>query len=147
MRGMGSVFKKKKGEMMRDKIQNFLRGRYGADSLTKFLMVVALIAMFVPVFIKKFFLLYDLGIVLLVYSYFRVLSRNISKRSAENAAFLRRTSKITGFFAKKKLHFQQRKTHKFFRCPGCGQDIRVPKGKGKIVITCPKCRKEFQARS
>lgn len=132
---------------MRDKIQNFLRGRYGADSLSRFLMVVALAAMFVPIFIKKFFLLYYIGIVLLVYSYFRVLSRNISKRSAENAVFLQKTRKITGFFTKKKLHFEQRKTHKFFRCPGCGQDIRVPRGKGNIEITCPKCRKQFRAKS
>ena len=137
----------KKGEMMRDKIQNFLRGRYGTDSLSKFLLILALAGMFLPIFIKKAFVFYYVGLLLLIYSYFRIFSRNIAKRSAENAAFLRKTSKITGFFRKKKLHFEQRKTHKFFRCPGCGQDIRVPKGKGNIVITCPKCRKEFQARS
>lgn len=137
----------KKGEMMRDKIQNFLRGRYGTDSLSKFLLFVALAGMFLPIFIKKAFLLYYLGVALMIYSYFRIFSRNIAKRSAENAAFLRRTSRITGFFHRQKLHFEQRKTHKFFRCPECGQDIRVPKGKGNIVITCPKCRKEFQARS
>ncbi|MBS7009457.1 hypothetical protein [Anaerostipes sp.] len=132
---------------MRDKIQNFLRGRYGTDSLSKFLLTAALVGMFLPILIKKAFLFYYLGLILLVYSYSRILSRNISKRSAENAAFLRKTRKITGFFSKKKLHFEQRKTHRFFRCPGCGQDIRVPKGKGKIVITCPKCRREFQAKS
>ena len=87
----------KKGEMMRDKIQNFLRGRYGTDSLSKFLLILALAGMFLPIFIKKAFVFYYAGLLLLIYSYFRIFSRNIAKRSAEMRHSSGRPARLPGF--------------------------------------------------
>ena len=80
---------------------------------------------------------------LLFYSLFRIFSRNIQARYRENEKYLQIKGKATNFFAVKKSHFAQRKNYRFYRCPKCGQQVRVPKGKGHIRITCPKCRAEF----
>ena len=65
----------------------------------------------------------------------------------ENQKFLQHTSKIRGFFAKQKYMATQHKTHHIYKCPNCKQKIRVPKGKGKIEIRCPKCQTTFIKKS
>jgi len=81
--------------------------------------------------------------VCLIYAYFRMFSRNVYKRSAENQKFLEKTSGIRNWFYKQKSINAQRKTHRIFKCPTCRQKIRVPKGKGRIEIRCPKCNTKF----
>ena len=81
--------------------------------------------------------------VCLIYAYFRMFSRNIYKRAAENQAFLKKTARIRSWFYKQKSMMAQRKTHRIFKCPTCKQKIRVPKGKGRIEIRCPKCSTTF----
>lgn len=143
---------------MRNRFQQFMYGRYGADQLNRFLTTVALILIIVAMFARSSIL--DLvALALLAWSYARMFSKNISKRYQENAKFLQLTSKITGRFRKhasfdyrqkmyqQKAHREQKKIYRFFVCPKCSQKVRVPKGKGKIVITCPKCRNEFMKRS
>ena len=92
-------------------------------------------------------LLYLLALVPLGYGYFRMFSRNISKRSSENYAYLQKTERIRAWFGKMKRRIVQSRDYHIYKCPSCGQKIRVPRGKGKICITCPKCRKEFEKRS
>ena len=72
-----------------------------------------------------------LAYVPLIWSMFRMYSRNIEARRRENAAFLRFFSRLTD------------KQYRYFRCPGCRQVVRVPRGKGKINIRCPKCSRQF----
>ncbi len=135
---------------MKEKLIRFMQGRYGVDSFSKFLLVVALVmVLFSSFFGEKQFgtVLYTLGLVVFVYSYFRIFSRNISKRYAENQQFLVKTSKIRSFFAQQKNLMQQRKTHHIYSCPSCKQKIRIPRGKGKIEIRCPKCQTTFVKRS
>ncbi|MFR6495256.1 MAG: hypothetical protein ACLUOF_01610, partial [Ruminococcus sp.] len=79
----------------------------------------------------------------LIYSYFRIFSRNIARRQAENQKFLEITAPVRSLFGKKSAD----KTHRIFSCPKCGQKMRVPMGKGKIEITCPNCRNKFIKRS
>lgn len=83
----------------------------------------------------------------LIYSYFRIFSKNTAKRYTENAKYLSVKYKITGWFRRKKERIQQSKTHRFYRCPQCGITTRIPKGKGKIKITCPKCGNTFIRKS
>ncbi|MCI8549950.1 MAG: hypothetical protein HFI68_05045 [Lachnospiraceae bacterium] len=116
-------------------------GRYGADQLNRCLMGIVMVLLVVSlVFRYRFF--YWLTILGIALAYFRMLSKNIRKRSLENSRYLRATAKIRRKFA----GFRNRsrdKTHRYYKCPSCRQKVRVPRGKGKICITCPKCSKEF----
>jgi len=97
--------------------------------------------------IFHFRIFYVIGWAFVIYSYYRMFSRQTYKRALENQKFLQHTSKIRGFFAKQKYMATQRKTHHIYKCPNCKQKIRVPKGKGKIEIRCPKCQTTFIKKS
>ena len=125
----------------KDRVQRFMIGRYGTDQLSRALLAVSMIFLILSLFTTK--LLYIIAIVLLVLTYFRMFSRNISKRYAENQKYLNLKYKLTAKTNQKKKEWQQRKIYSFFHCPSCKQKVRVPKGKGKICITCPKCKTEF----
>lgn len=129
-----------------------MQGRYGVDDLSRFIMGVALVliilAMFANIFSRTVGSTLDiLGVAAIVYAYIRIFSRNIQRRYAENQKFLQMTSKFRFRFNNEKDLMKQRKTHHIYSCPGCGQKIRIPKGKGKIEIECPKCHTKFVKRS
>lgn len=126
----------------RQKVMQFMQGRYGADQFSKFLIYLSLILLVITLFCRNNFIYY-IAVIVLFYSYFRMLSRNISKRYAENQKYLSVRYKVVGKFNWIKLRIKDSKTHKIFKCPSCSQKIRVPKGKGRISIKCPKCRIEF----
>lgn len=137
---------------MRDKFNKFMQGRYGVDDLSRFIMGAALVliilAMFANIFSRTAGSTLDiLGVAAIVYAYMRIFSRNIQQRYAENQKFLQMTSKFRFRFNNEKDLMKQRKTHHIYSCPGCGQKIRIPKGKGKIEIECPKCHIKFVKRS
>lgn len=123
-----------------------MAGRYGVDELSKFLNIVLLVLLVMSIFIRSG-ILYLLALGILIYSYFRMFSRNISKRYEENQKFVnfryRNVVKWNNF----KKRFAQRKEYRFYHCPQCKQTVRVPRGRGKICITCPKCRMEFVKKS
>ena len=137
---------------MRDKFNKFMQGRYGVDDLSRFTMGVALVliilAMFANIFSRTAGSTLDiLGVAAIVYAYIRIFSRNIQQRYAENQKYLQVTSKFRLRFKKEKNLMKQRKTHHIYSCPGCGPKIRIPRGKGKIEIECPKCHTKFVKRS
>lgn len=131
---------------MRDRLERFMEGRYGYDQFSRFLSFVSLALLIVSMFVKIPIIFY-LAVVVIIWTYFRTLSRNISKRYAENERFLQFTGRITSRFQNRRYYQEQKKIYKYFLCPKCRQKVRVPKGKGKICITCPKCRMEFVRRS
>lgn len=135
---------------MREKLQRFMSGRYGADELGKALNTCGLICVIISMFqglLPVLGIFYWLGIVLIVYTCFRMFSTNISKRYEENQKYkTARYRAVTKWEARKK-RWAQRHTYRFFKCPDCKQMVRVPKGRGKICITCPKCKREFIKRS
>lgn len=131
---------------MREKFQRFMSGRYGTDDLSKCCLIVAMVALVISMF-SKWTLCYILGLVLLIYVYWRTLSKNVSKRYEENQKYLNWRYQITVKQEQWKKRFAGRKIYRYFKCPQCKQNVRVPKGKGKICITCPKCRTEFVKRS
>lgn len=143
---------------MREKFNQFMQGRYGYDDLNRFLskvffvmLILSIIGTFVGGWIPGVTvvsrILYWIALVCLVYCYFRMFSRNIYKRSEENRQFLQRTEGIRKFFRSRKNIMEQRKYYHIYTCPGCRQKIRIPKGKGKIEVRCPKCGKTFIKRS
>ena len=130
---------------MREKLQRFMWGRYGIDRFNRFLLACAFLFMILSMTGVGFF--YAVATVLMVYTYFRIFSRETNKRAAENQWFLKQEMNIKGFFLKKKKEFSQRKEYHIYKCPDCGQKIRVPRGKGKIAINCRKCGTEFIRKS
>ncbi len=131
---------------MREKLQRFMMGRYGNDKMNQVFSILVLVLMILGIFFRVRFC-YWLAILGLAYMYFRMLSKNIPARYAENQAFLKHYSRITGWFSGKKAAMERNKGYHIYKCPQCSQKVRVPKGKGKISIHCPKCGKDFIKRS
>ena len=121
-------------------------GRYGVDSLGKFTLGLG-IAAAVMTWFTDTAIFPILSWALLIYTYFRMFSKNIYKRAAENRLYMEKTYKLRCFFARQKNMMSDRKTHHIYKCPGCGQKIRIPRGKGRIEIRCPKCSTTFIKKS
>ena len=117
-------------------------GRYGADKLNNFLIVVGLVVSVIGSFTRLRFLIL-IPYILYIYVIFRILSKNIAARQKENVAFLKVWNPVVKWFKFQKRKFDDRKTYTYFKCPNCHQQLRAPKGRGKIQVTCQKCRKEF----
>lgn len=127
-------------------MQRFMFGRYGGDTLAYALLVFALVLSFLMTWLGagSWSLI---AYIPLAWAFFRMFSRNVSKRRAENQAFLKFWNPVVNFFKGIGLRFRERKTHKFFHCPNCRVTVRVPKGKGKLNITCPKCGNKFEKKT
>ena len=124
------------------KMKSFMYGRYGYDELSQFLSKTALLCVIVGLFAYPGFFC-GLAMALYLVTMFRMYSKNIMKRKQERDAYLRRTQPLRDWQALQKRKFNDRKTHKFYRCSQCKTSLRVPKGKGKIKIHCPKCGAEI----
>ena len=114
--------------------RRFMMGRYGTDKLNMTILIAGLIFSVVAMFNP--FAMLDLGLTLVSYglmfwAIFRCLSRNTYKRYQENRKYLRFVERLKD------------RQHRYYDCPRCRQQVRVPRGKGKIAITCPKCREKF----
>ena len=131
---------------MKERMQRFMAGRYGNDQLNQFIFIVAIISMVLEIITRQS-LFYTLTLVLLILAYVRVFSRNINRRYEENMKFLQKKDAILNKFRKQKYYAAQRRNFHIYTCPQCKQKIRIPKGKGKISITCPKCRSSFKKNS
>lgn len=132
---------------MREKFQRFMMGRYGADDFSKFLSIVVIVLCVIDILFVDSVIFYFCTLALIIYLYYRMFSKNIAKRYQENQLYLVIKNKLTRKFKRKKSEFKQRKTHHIYKCPTCRQKIRIPKGKGRICITCPKCKTEFTKTS
>lgn len=123
-------------------VQKFMVGRNGRDELQVAVLYGAFIFYaVVSIFTKSVpYVAFVITWVAVFYSLFRFCSKDVHRRREENQKFLREIE----FF---KLRISMRKTHKIYRCKGCGRKIRVPRGKGKIEITCPLCNRKFIRRT
>ena len=127
-----------------------MAGRYGTDRLNQFMLIVLLVCAVINMFIRNGYvsmLLTCWEILLIVFIYIRMFSRNLTKRYAENQKYLAVENKVRHFFGQKKYIQQQRKDYHIYSCPNCKQKIRIPKGKGKVSVRCPKCGTEFVKNS
>ncbi len=144
-----------KGDWQR-KLQNWMTGRNGVDDCARWFMGIAIIFLVISL-IFNFFndtvasALSWLAMISIIYAYFRMMSRNIAKRQAENRSWVKKTSKITIPIRRKMALLREwrmyHKTHHIYVCKNCGQSLRVPKGKGKVKVTCPKCKTTFTTKS
>ncbi len=131
--------------MIRNALQRFMYGRYGNDQLNLFLMGLYLLIYLLSFFVRAG-LLYWVGMALLAAILFRLLSRNIERRQLENAKFMRAAGPILDWLHLRRT-IRRDKEHIYFKCPSCGQQLRVPRGKGKITVTCRNCGASFQEKS
>ena len=129
-------------QKFRNAIYKFSYGIHGSDQFSKFLLYGGL-ALFLVYVITGLRILYTLSLIMLIYNCFRILSKNHTKRYQENQAFLFYKGKVDAKFALQKRKWNERKTHVFYKCPKCKMVMRLPKGRGKIEITCPKCKNNF----
>ncbi len=123
-------------------ISKFMYGRNGVDKLSIALLVVSIVLTIVAQIIHSPWLMivYYVGVLVVL---LRTLSKDLNRRHKENQWFMSIWGKVISRFNIYKRMFAERNTHRFFKCPHCKTYVRVPKGKGKIVITCAKCKKEF----
>ena len=131
---------------MKDKFIRFMRSRYGNDQLSSFLTWGGLIYMVLDAFIKTG-IFYLLGLFMFAYGYVRIMSKNYDKRAAQNRWFMEHTAGVRNIFKRAKKQKEAGKEYKIFVCSKCQQMIRVPRGKGKIEIRCPKCGNRFVKKS
>jgi ribosomal protein S27E len=125
-----------------DWFRRMMMGRYGTDQLSIALLILYMVLSLILQFIRLPFLSL-LALVPLAICFYRIFSRNINRRYEENARFLKWWYPVKTRIQKSYSRFQDRQTHRYFKCPHCSNTLRVPRGKGKISITCPVCRTEF----
>ncbi|MCL1804527.1 MAG: hypothetical protein FWG28_00750 [Clostridiales bacterium] len=118
--------------------RKFMQGRYGPDQLTYALIVIYWPFAF-AVRLTGFRIFDSLAYLCIFTAAFRFLSKNIARRRRENQKFLSILQPVTGWAKLTRRRIAERRTHRFFKCPGCGQILRVPAGKGRITIRCSKC--------
>lgn len=144
----------------RDRLNQFMVGRYGMDAYSRFISGVAMSFIIFSLVMSLFrarvasTVFSYMGVALVVYAYFRIFSRNFNRRYMENQKFLMYSAKaipvITKYsfklrntIGKTKYDLQQRRIYHIYKCPTCSQKIRIPRGKGRIQVKCPKCYTEF----
>ncbi len=126
-------------EKLKWKFQRFMLGRNGTDELNKALTYVLLISYVISLLVNSVILYYIsfMGFFVILY---RTFSKNLYARREENRKFVT-------YLQTMKIKFEQRKDYKIFKCKGCGRNIRVPRGKGKIEVTCPMCGRKVIIRT
>ena len=133
---------------MRDKFIKFMYGRYGVDELNKTGAFIAIGLSLLGMFFKGWasFAISTLSFLVVIFVVFRTFSKNINKRVMENHKFLAKTNKMRNYFRFCKTRFNDRKLYRYIKCPKCKNYSRVPKGKGKIKITCRVCKQQFDKK-
>ena len=136
---------------MKDRIIKFMQGRYGVDQLYRFLVSLSLLSLLLSMLLRKHAGLSNLltltAFALLIWAMVRTMSRNVQKRYLENLHFMEKLGSVRQKLWMRKEKFTQRKDYKFFVCPTCKTNLRVPKGKGEIYITCSKCVNRFRGKT
>ena len=128
--------------------KKIMYGRYGGDDLSKALLVLSFILIVIAGFLpKSLSSLVAIGYIPTLVCIFRIFSRNIFKRRQENYKYLKIKNSVVIWSKQKLNRLKDSKTHKYFTCPDCKQKLRVPRGRGKLTVTCPKCKKSFKGKS
>lgn len=130
-------------QKLKQKLIEFMRGRYGSDELNRALiwlwMILALINLAVG---SK--IIYSVTVIVAFTALFRMLSKNFPARRKENAKYLPIENKIKQKLSLYRRMFGERKTHRYIKCPKCRAVLRVPYKKGKHTAVCPKCGERFE---
>ena len=134
---------------MREKLAKLMYVRYGVDQLGRAMLIFALVLCVLSLFVPRRLsgIIYYISLILIILMYIRMFSKNIQKRYQENNKYLSLKASFLRKFQREKEIFSQRRFYHFYRCPRCRQRIRIPRGKGRIEIRCPKCSQTFIKKS
>jgi hypothetical protein len=125
-----------------DWFRRAMMGRYGTDQLSIGLLILYAVLSLVARS-ANWYVLGFISFVPLILCFYRMLSRNISRRYQENVQFLKWWNPVRLWFSNAVNRIKDQKTHRYYKCPKCSSTLRVPRGKGKISITCPVCKTQF----
>ncbi len=131
---------------MKNWLQKLMSGRNGMDQLSNFMVITSVILILASI-LTSYTILNTAGLVVLGLSYFRMFSRDINKRYMENQKFLKSYQPIKNKVFRLKNKAKNSKDFKYFKCPNCEQELRVPRKKGRVNIKCPKCKTSFVRRT
>ena len=134
---------------MRERFYHFMAGRNGGDLFSRFLSFAAITFMLLSLIFrgKVGMVLWYGALLILIFSYFRIFSKNLPRRRAENAKYCQYRGLVIDGFRDWRERRGQRRDYKFFRCPSCTVMLRVPRGKGRIRVTCRKCGTSFERKT
>lgn len=130
-------------------LQRFMTGRRGPDEFARFLLIVSVVLVMLSNFFRGWTnaVLYTAGFASMVYCLIRILSRNQYKRHQENVWYLKQKGTVVRWLRSVRDRWTQRKEYRFFRCPDCHALLRVPRSKGKLLLTCRKCGSRFERKT
>lgn len=131
----------------RERMNQPMSGRRSPDDLSGFCVFVALILIIVGLFVPAQSLLSWIAIALVAYAVWRMYSKNAYKRLEENNAFLKALGPVRPWVQNPKAAWTEKRTYKHVKCTKCGQKVRVPRGKGRLRVTCPSCGEKFEVKS
>ena len=126
-------------------LKRMMYGRYGVDELSLFLLGLYLVLVLLSQ-LPHLALLSWLALAVILWDFFRILSRRFDRRRAENARFLSLAGPVIRWFKIRRTILRDR-VHRYFKCPNCGQQLRVPRGRGKINVVCRSCGVSFEEKS
>ena len=147
--------KKNLKQRFQESAGTFMYGRNGMDRLSQFMLYLSLLLLIVSAILFSVSsgsnisatILQYAAVLLLVLGYFRAFSRNLVKRRNENLQYLKTVYPISNWFRSKRQRLKMRKNYKLFTCPTCKTTLRIPKGKGRVCLTCPRCHSKFEGKS
>ncbi len=134
------------GKKLLDRLAQSMRGSNGPDELGTAAITASFALLLINLFTGARWLSV-IALVLALYSWWRMSSHNIVQRRQENQAFVKRLGPAAAFLRDPRATVAERKAYKHLSCPSCHQQVRVPRGKGKLRVTCPACHTKFDARS
>lgn len=127
-------------------LRKWMVGRRGPDELSLALLISGLVLSFVSS-VTGIGLFYLIGMVAYVFSIYRILSRKIEKRYAENVKFLSFWRKATGSVRQFINRMKNMRSYKYFKCPECHSRLRLPRKVGEVTVTCGKCHYAFKQKA
>lgn len=133
-------------ESLEQKLANWMRGRNGSDELGNSVIALALLLLIINIF-AGIPALSLIALALTGYACWRMSSKNIAARRAENRAYLVAIGPAAYWVSNPKETFEEFRNYKHLTCPSCGKTMRVPRGKGNLRVTCPSCGTKFEAKS
>ena len=144
-------------QRIKQSFRSFMMGRNGADQLSLALLWAGVICYLLGAIVSSSavsivfpiigFVINTVGFAAYIMAFYRTFSRNLDKRRAENRRYVTMMEKRKTLRRQAKVRFQNRKTYKYFKCPGCKAWLRLSRGKGVVTLTCSRCHTSFTQKS